>query len=357
MDLITAMSRVSGLLVIAPGSVFSYQESDAGLRQISRELNADYMIRGSVQRQTGRVRVNVQLIEASSERALWAERFDSELNDVFRLQDRIATALVSSLRVQLAPAEHDALTQQAATDTRAYDLFLKGLEEYGRRTPEGNRAARDHFQQVIALDPDFGRAIAGLALVYSREALDGWSADPDRSLERAAELAATAKALNPAIPQVHFVIGQVSLFRHKHAAAIEAAKEAIRLSPNYADAYALLAWILNYAGEPEEALATLETAMRLNLVVPASYSKLRGEIHFQQGRYAEALAAFNRALLINPAHMRARMWLIAVLVQTGALEEAQWQGEELLQWIPGFSLQRLRYAFPFGDRSLEDKLV
>lgn len=357
MSVITAMSRVSGLLVIAPGSVFTYRESDTGTRQISRELNADYVIRGSVQRQAGRVRVNVQLIDGTSERALWAKRFDKEWDDVFRLQDHIVAELVKALRIELTPGERDALTQRPTTDIQAYDLFLKGLEEYGRRSPEGNRAARDYFQQVIELDPGFARAVAGLALVYSREAVDGWSADPSRSLERAADLASTAKKINPAIPQVHFVAGQVALFHHEHAAAIEAAKEAIRLSPNYADAYALLAWILNYAGEPEEALEVLGTAVRLNPVMPASYSEMLGEIRFQQGNYAEAMAAFNRALQINPSHMRARMWLIAVLVHTNALEEAQWQTEELLQWIPNFSLQRLRYAFPFRDRSMEKKLL
>lgn len=356
-SLITDLSKISGLLVIAQGSVFSYRDSASGTKKISRELNADYVVRGTVQRQGDRLRVNAQLIEAVSERAVWAERYDIELSDVFKLQDQVATTLVAALRVELAPSEQEVFSRYSTASVQAYDFFLRGLEEYGHRTPDSNRSALAHFQQAIELDPDFARATAALALVHSRDAIDGWTTTPNRSLSRAAELAATAADINPTIPQVHFVAGQVALFKGQHAEAIEATKRAIHLSPNYADAHALLAWITNYAGQPNVATAALETAMRLNPVIPASYSEISGEIHFSQGKYIDAIAEFERALQINPTHMRARMWLITTLAQTDALDEAQWQVNELTLSNPGFSLARLQYAFPFLDQSVREKLL
>lgn len=357
MNLISDLARVSGLLVIAPGSVFSYRGTHSETRKISQELDVDYVVRGSVQREGEHVRVNAQLIEAASERALWAERFDSELGDMFKMQDQVATGLVAAFNIELALGERDIFSRYPTSSGHAYDLFLRGLEEHGHRTPESNSSARAYFEQAIELDPKFARAIAGLALVHSRNAIDGWTATPDRSLDSAAELAETAAEMNPAIPQVHFVASQVALFRGQHLEAIEAAQRAIHYSPNFADAYALLAWIMNYAGRPHEALAVMETAMRLNPVIPASYSEVLGEIYFLQGSYSEAIAAFERALLINPSYMRVRMWLIATLVQTGSLDEAQWQAEVLMLLNPDFSLARLQYAFPFRDRSVRDSVL
>ena len=356
-DLITDLSKVSGLLVIAPGSVFSYKNSNVGAHQISQELNADFIVRGSVQRQKDRVRVNTQLIEASSGRALWAERYESELSDVFSVQDKVATALVTALKIKLAPSEQGIFRIHPTDSVQAYDAYLRGLEEHFHLTPESNQSARAFFERAIELDPNFSRAVAGLALVYSREAIDGWTATPSLSLDRAAELAETAASMNPNIPQVHFVRGQVALFRQQYESAIEATQQAIRISPNYADAYALQAWILNYAGQPDEALEKLDIAMRLNPVIPASYSVALGEIGYLKSDYADAVAAFERALEINPLLMRARMWLAATLSRIGEIEEAHWQVVELTMLIPNFSLARLEYTFPFRDQRVQDRLL
>ena len=283
-NLITDLSKVSGLLVIAPGSVFSYLGSSSETRRISRDLDVDYVVLGSVQRQGERVRVNARLIEADSERALWAERYESEISDLFKLQDEVGLiACVSVKGWKLAPDEKEIFSRYPTASVEAYDLFLRGLEEYGHRTPESNRSAREHFELAISIDPRFARAAAGLALAHSRDAIDGWTATPGRSLQTAEELAEMALALNSTIPQVYFVIGQVALFRREHDRAIAAIQQAIDYSPNYADAYAFLAWALHYAGRPDEAIEMLDSAVRLNPVIPASYSEILGEISYQRG--------------------------------------------------------------------------
>jgi adenylate cyclase len=356
-NLITDLSKISGMTVIAQGSVFAYLNSDAETSQISSELNAHYVVKGAVQRQQDRVRVNVQLIEAETERTLWAEKYEGEMRDVFRFQDRIANALVSELRIRLAPGESEIFSRYPTTDVAAYDLFLRGQQQYGHRTRESNRSAREYFEQAIALDPEFARATASLALVHSRDAFDGWTDSPERSLARADEFAEAAARINPTIPQIHFVAGQVALFREQHANAIAAAERAIEYAPNYADGYAFLAWALNYAGRQAEAEKALQIAMRLNPISPASYYETKGEILYIQGYYAKAIDAFNTSLQINPSHMRARMWLIATLVQLQKPEETQWQVDELLLSHPGFSLSRLDHAFPFQDASIRQQLM
>ncbi len=356
-DLITDLARYPQLLVIAPGSVFSYRGGDPDGSQLSRELNVDYVVRGSVQRQEERVRINVQLIQAAGERALWAVRYEGELGGVFAFQENVIDGLLSALSVNPLPDTESFPGRHPVGSPEAYDLFLRGLEAYGRLTPDSNQTAKALYEEAIALAPDFARAIAGLALAHARDAIDGWTATPDESLARAESLAARAEAINPSIPQVHFVVGQVALFRGRFELALAATRRAIALSPNYADAYALLGWTLNYSGESDEAIAALETAARLNPIIPAPYSVLLGEIRFSQGDYAAAIAEFRRTLSINPVHMRARMWLIAALAETGDADELEWQVEELLSSHPGFSLRMLDYTFPFRDVSLRDRAM
>ena len=353
-DLITDLSKVSGLLVIAPGTVFAYKDSDAAPRQISAELAVDYVVVGSVQRSGQRLRVNVQLVDADDEHALWGERYEGALDDVFEVQDRLTAAVISALRIELPPAEREFLARRPTVSVAAYDHYLRGLESHGHRSREQNLLAREHFLRAIELDPEFARAYTGLAMTHSRDAIDGWVPTPSRSLEQAAELAGRAAAMDPTLPQVHFVSGQVDLFRRRHLEAIAAAERAIKVDRNYADAYALSAWILNYAGRTDEAVDAMKKAMRLNPRPTASYLEVLGEIRFVQGRFDESAAVFERVLDINPDYTRARMWLAAALARAGATDRADWEVVELLVLSPEFSFERLEFAFPFQDpRALE----
>jgi TolB-like protein/DNA-binding winged helix-turn-helix (wHTH) protein/Tfp pilus assembly protein PilF len=356
-DLITDLSKVSGLLVIAPGSVFVYKDSGARPKQISAELDVDYVVLGSVQRSGDRLRVNVLLMEASAERALWGERYDGAMDDIFEVQDKITAAVILALEIELAPTERAVLARRPTASIAAYDYYLRGLEDHGHRTKEQNLSAREHFRRAIDLDPSFARAYAGLALTHSRDAIDGWTVTPSRSLEQAANLADKAAEMDPSLPQVHFVTGQVDLFRRRHVQAIEAAQRAIQVDPNYADAYALSAWILNYAGRPVKALASMEMAMRLNPRPTASYLEVLGEIRFAQGQYAESVSLFERVLDINPNYTRARMWIAAALAHAGSRDRADWEATELLVLSPDFTLTRLEFAFPFKDPLKLDVLL
>jgi TolB-like protein/DNA-binding winged helix-turn-helix (wHTH) protein/Tfp pilus assembly protein PilF len=356
-DLITDLSKLKGLLVIAPGTAFAYRDSRAEPGEISTELEVDYLVTGSVQRLDDDLRINVQLIEAPSERALWGERYNGEVSDVFAIQDQLAASVIAALQVELAPAERSHLAARPTASVAAYDAYLRGLEEHGGRSEAQNRAARRHFEEAVDLDPGFARAYAGLALTYSREAIDGWTSMPSRSLQLAARFAAEAAGMDPSLPQMYFATGQIRLFQRRHAQAIHAAERAIDVNPNYADAYALLAWTLNYAGRPRKAAAALEMAMQLNPRPPASYLEILGEIHFAQARYGDSAATFRRVLDINPGYLRARLWNAAALVRAGSTGLAEWEIDEVLVASPNLTLARLEFSFPFRNlRTLESVL-
>jgi adenylate cyclase len=155
--------------------------------------------------------------------------------------------------------------------------------------------------------------------------------------------------MDSSLPQALFVTGQVKLFQRRHVEAIAAAERALAIDPNYADAYALLAWILNYTGRSAKALSALQRAMRLNPRPPASYLEILGEIHFVEGRYDESTSTFQRVLVINPGYLRARMWNAAALARAGSSDLAEWEVSELLIESPDLTLDRLKVAFPFDN--------
>jgi adenylate cyclase len=244
LDLITELSRMPGLLVIAPGTMSYDRERGANDRAIAAELDVRYLIRGGVQRIGDRIRINVRLLEAERGQTLWAERFVGETRRLFQIQDEVVESIANALPIRLALSEHVLKRRGATESIAAYDEFLRGRERYGRLTPEDNRMAQPHFEWAIVLDPGFARAHAGLALTWSRLAIDGWTEDPQGALSKAAQFAEEAAEIDPSLPQVHFVRAQVELFRGRHANAAEAVAAALDLDPNYADAYALQAWIL-----------------------------------------------------------------------------------------------------------------
>jgi len=355
LDLITELSRIPGLLVIAPGTVFGYRETSADDRTIASALGVRYLIRGAVQRIGKRVRINVRLLEADSGRTLWAERFAGDTDSLFWIQDEVVEGIARGLPVRLDLAGR-ATRDDATHSIAAYDEFLRGRERYGRLTPEDNRIAREHFERAISLDPGFARAYAGLALAWSRLAIDGWTDDAHGALSKAIGYAERAASIDPSVPQIHFVRAQVALFRGQHDEAASAAMRAIELDPNYADAYALLAWILHYAGRPDQAEPMLAEALKRNPRSSASYREIAGEIAFTTGRYVEAAKEFQAALERNPAHTRARLWLAATLAKLERREEAAWEVQELLTLNPEFSLSRLLLAFPLKDPQQIDAL-
>lgn len=356
-DLITDLSKIQGLNVMARNSVFAYKGSLANEQSIAQELGVNYVLKGSIQRSKNRMRINVQLINAIDGRNLWAERYDRELGDIFNLQDNLVAHIVAALKIELTPVELENLSRKYIASVDAYDEFLKGLEHHGRRSPDDDQLAKTHFRKAIELDPGFARAYAGLALLYSRNAMDGWGTSAQESLSEASSLAQRALQLDRTIPQIYFVMSQIRLSQGNYADAITNIEKAITLNPSYADGYALLGWILHFAGRSKEGLDVIHRAIRLNPGTPAIYGLVQGALHYSRGEFEQAIKVLKHGEEISPHFQQLRVWLAAAYVSAGYLEEANWEITEILTVNPDFSLKTVENAFPFRDPLYRERFV
>jgi adenylate cyclase len=356
-DLTTDLSKLSGLRVLARDSALAYKDSREDARRIAEQLGVNYLLKGSVQRFAGRVRINARLIDGGRGGNLWAERYDRKIEDIFAIQDEIAEQIVAALAVEIAPADRSRMARSQVADVQAYDELLRGLDYYGRGSLEDTQRAIEHYERAIALDPGFARAYSALAMVYTRDVVDGWDLAARDGLNQATELTEKAKQIDPSVPQIYFVDGYTELFRRNYEAAIRNAEHAISIKPSYADGYGLLAWILHFAGRPTEGLASMERAVQLNPRVPAVYRLVRGALYYSMGEFEQALADFEAAVEISPSYQLLRTWLAAAYAGAGRLEEARWEAQEILALDPSFSIARIDQAFPIRDPDYRERFV
>lgn len=352
-DLIADLSRISGLFVIARSTMFTYKGKLVGAQTVGRELAVPYVLEGSVRRDGNRVRVNAQLIDATSESPLWTDRYDRELTDVFALQDEVTQKIVAALAVKLTTEEADRLNRAARTNPEAYDTLLRGLAQLRRYTPETNVEARELFEKALSLDPKYARAYAGMAYSFAVSVIFGWSKTPEEDSRRALELTQTALQLDDSLPQVHFARSNAYRALLRLDDAIVAARRAIELDPNYADAYAALAITLNYAGQPEDGIIAIRKSMRLNPHYSFFETWVLAQGYYLLGRYDEAIAELQEVVESNPAFPQGHKLLAAAYGQVGNIEDAEWEADEILALLPNFSLEAERQRAPYVTSGLE----
>jgi adenylate cyclase len=348
-DLITDLSKISGLFVIARNSVFTYKGKSVKVEDMGRELGVRYILEGSVRKANDRVRITAQLVH------LWAERYDRDLKDIFALQDEVAQKIVAALAVKLTEDEQKRLVRRYTDNMEAYDSLLQGLEYKNRYTREANVQARQRFERAIDLDPEFALAYALLGLTHFHEWSLGWSQDP-QSLEQAFELAQRAIALDDSLPEAHAILGEVYLWKKRHGQAIAELEKTIALNPNDADGIARLGNILNWTGRPEEAIRLVKKAMRLNPVYPVWYLWNLGHAYFLTNRYEEAIETLNRVLDPNPDHLPAHVYLAASYGELGRQAEARAEAAECERLSPQTSTEAWRQRLPYKDQAVLERL-
>jgi adenylate cyclase len=355
-DLITGLSKVSGLFVIARNSVFTYKGKPVKVREVGRDLGVRYVLEGGVQRSGSRVRITAQLVDASTGYHIWAERYDREVNDIFALQDEVTQQIVRAMAVKLTEAEKVRLGRAPTGVLEAYEFVLRGHEERRLTTRDGNLEARRLFAKALDLDPGYAGAYLGLSWTHLQSWQFLWSTDRE-SLERARELAERAIALNDTLVGAYHVLGQIYLWKKEHDRAIAQAEHAVALAPNDADGYEGLAEILAWSGRPEESIGMIRHAMRLNPRYPFFYQWTLGHGYYLTQRRQEALDAFAKVVRENPNFVPAYAYRAVLYSELGRATEAREAWDKASHLSPGVSMLSLRERIPYKRPADLDRLL
>jgi adenylate cyclase len=356
-DIITDLSQLNGLAVIARNSSFNFGNTTATVQEISEKLGAQYLLQGSIRKDGNNIRINAQLVNADSGQQMWASRYDRELTDIFAIQDEITGKVVSELSVQLTGNERRQLAQKSTNNFDAYDLFLQGQIAGATFSKEGLSEAANLYRRAIELDARFARAYGALAIQLTRQVLFSYTDNPAQTRERSLELALKGASMNPDSPQVQWALGYVYLYREEFDNAIAALERAISLSPSYADGYAMLALIRNNLGQAEEAIRLLQKGMELNPFYSWDYLYNLGRAHYTLGNYQLAADFLEQALQRNPSPRGTRLFLIATYVQLGRQDDAEWEVIQLEMSSPETTLSQLRQVYVIKDDELFGRLL
>ena len=333
------------------------------MRKVAEELGVRYVLEGSVRRVGNEVRINAQLIDATTGGHVWAERYDGSLDDIFGLQDDVTHKIVSVLAVQLTAGEQEQIALRGTEHTEAYDVFLKGWEQYLHQTAEGFREAITHFENAVELDPNYSRAYAAMAATYWQIYKRFWHAKfgfgrVHNARFKAEELLEKARQ-QPTSLSYQVAVAMLSQ-QGRHTEALAEGGKAIGVDPNDADSYVALAGALSMAGNPSEALQLIQKAMRLNPHFPPFYLYDLGLAQFGTGDFGSAAATFEKATALNPEDRWSSRLLVASYGHLGRQADAERIGKVLAKNWRGYDPMNIRavaFWYPFKRPEDSERLA
>ena len=356
-DIITDLSKISGLFVIARNSSFAYKNKTINVAEVCNELGVKFAVEGSVRKAGKRVRITAQLVDGTTGGHLWAERYDRVLEDIFAIQDEITRNIVDALKVELDLDEQARIGGPATTSVEAYELALMARERLLRHTREDSAEAVKFYERSIELDPDFITAHAELAVTLYSSYLNGWNNDAEATLQRGRQLAARAAELDPSDPQGHWALAYGCLWTHDLDGAVEAIEKSVAFGPNYAEAFATRGNILAYASRPIEAVDSLKTAMQLDPQHPRVWLHFLAHAHFIGGDYGEAAALLKRRIRLQPETDISRVLLASCQGHLGLDDEARTEWAEVLRINPDYSVERKARILPYKNPADWDRFM
>jgi len=356
-EIISALSKVPKLFVIARNSTFTYKGKPVKVQQVSEELGVRYVLEGSVRKAKDRVRITAQLIDAITGHHLWSESYDRDLKDIFVLQDEITMKIINALQVELTEGESARLWGKGTTNLKAYLKALRAREQVHQQTKEGNILARRMAEEAIALDPEFPPPYHLLAATHMMEVWFRTTKSPKQSLKRAVELTQKAINLDDSYADAHGFLGFLYTMLRKHDKAIIEAEKGVALDPNGSQTHYYLGFALRYAGRFEEAVQVIEKAIRLNPFPPVIYFRSACMAYIGAGRYEEAIAAAKKSVTLSPDDFLAHISLAAAYSLAGQEKEARSTAEEVLRINPKFSLDYQSKILPFKNKTDLEQFV
>lgn len=358
-DLTTALSRFNWLFVIARNSAFTYKGNATDLKKVRRELGVRYILEGSVRRAGDRVRVNAQLIDAESERHVWAQRYDRRLDDLFELQDDIVASIATVVGPEITLAEIERVRTKRSDDLNAWDHYLRAMAAYHRLTKQDMESAIAGLEAAIQIDADFANAYALLGLCHTHVGMRGWIRPARTAFEEARRCAERAVRLAPASPEANQSLAFVLTITGQAEQAVPVARRAIELNPSLAEAYATLGRALVFCGALEEGMAACLKAERGNPRDSRGTWLYDGMAwgHFFLGAYDKAIEIAKKGYHQDPSMFGGLVTLACAHARQGRTREAKHYADELVRQMPRYSIQAIRKNPMFVEPKLVEELI
>jgi adenylate cyclase len=348
-EIITSLSRIRWLFVIARNSAFTYKGRAVDVRQVGRELGVRYVLEGSVRKATGRVRITAQLIQAETRAQIWADRYDGDLQDVFSLQDQITESIIRAIAPTLRQAEIERVRRKRPDNMDAYDLYLRALPHWHAMTQEGNREAMCLLQRALVFDPGYAPALAAQAMLIGYQRVQAWAELTNTRREEMLRVARMAVRCDPNDPEALAGAAHIVAWADaEYDEAMELAERACKLGPNSSFVWSQVGAAQFHAGLWREAATSLERALLLDPVDPMGYTALShlAHVRINLGDDLGAIEAASRAVRQNANYAFAWRALAAAQALAGRIAEGRKSLEMAMRLAPGWSLAKTRDAAP-----------
>jgi adenylate cyclase len=356
-EIITALSKVPYLLVIARNSTFTYKGKTINIKQVGKELGAKYVLEGSVRKAGNRLRVTAQLIDAASGNHIWADRYDRDLKDIFELQDEITARILSELKLRIDFDLRTKVSIKYTDNLEAYLRWWQGSSHLSRLNKDDNALARKLFKEVVQLDPNWAVGYSHLGIVSIMDYMGGWCCSPDKCIEEAITYAKKANSLDNTNPDPYAILSYVMLVKKQYDEAIAEAEKAISVEPGFFYGYNSLGIALLYSGKPEKAFETFKKALSLNPKQNVWFQCNFGLALCHLGRYIEAIDLLKTAIRKMPFYILSHACLTASYILAGMKDEARKQAKEILRIDPNFSVDNFADRIPYKNQSDTDRIL
>jgi TolB-like protein len=356
-NIISALSRISNLFVIARNSTFTYKGKPVKVQQVSENLGVRYVLEGSVQKSGSRLRVIAQLNDAIMGNHLWSEKYDLELIDLFVVQDEVTKKIITALNVELTQGEQARTLAKGTDNLEAYLKVMQAREHIYKHNIESNASAQQLVQEALTLDPNYAAASRILGVTHMHDVMLGISKSPKESMGEAIKLVKRAIELDDQDGYSHVVSGYLLTMVRQYDKAVAEAERGVALDPNVADIYGWLGMVYRYVGRWEDAVVAYEKAIRLNPIPPNFYLQGLGLSYAWTERYEEAITVFEKATQDHPDAFYLRLFAAAVYSLVGRDEEAQAEAAEVLRLNPKFSLERWEKSLRYKNQEDQEQFI